>query len=67
MAVHAVLRRCFLNSIVLRGAAEESQTFNGSLQFPPRVRAEGEGVLRYQGDGQLTGLGYRREASGANS
>lgn len=27
-----------------------------SFQFPPQVRVEGEGVLRYQDDGQLTGL-----------
>lgn len=31
-------------------------TDSWSLQFPPRVKVEGEGVLRYQGDGQLTGL-----------
>lgn len=33
----------------------DEQSHTGSESLPPRVRAEGEGVLRYQGDGQQKG------------
>lgn len=57
LQTHDQVCYCVLRRII--GSICGCQTSSRSFQFPPRVRVQGEGVLRYQGNGQLTGQASR--------